>query len=49
MPVHLTQDPKALRAVGGNCADISIEIACHPQELFMDPSRPDNINERTAK
>ena len=49
MPVHLTQDSKALKAVGGNRADICIEVACHPQELFMDPSRPDNINEKTAK
>lgn len=40
MPLTLL-DNKGAKAVGGKNSNIAIEVACHPQELFMDPSRPD--------
>ena len=41
MPVELLSN-NAVKAVGGSRASIGLEVSCHPQELYMDPSRPDD-------
>ena len=40
MPLQL-QDNKTVNAVGGKQASITLEISCHPQQYYVDPSKPD--------
>jgi hypothetical protein len=44
IPITLSNE-KGVKAVGGKSAQIDLEVGCHPQELFMDPSMPD-VNDK---
>jgi hypothetical protein len=39
MPMTII-DGKATKAIGGRQANIAVEVACNPQDLYVDPSIP---------